>query len=374
VLGIAVVVALLSGLAWVVLCPHEPLYRGRPVRFWLEEADNNGNFDREGVTTPAELALRELGTNAVPMLLKMAGTSFTDFRRGIGQNARREPMRYLHLPPQLYKEDMVAWGFKVIGPAARPAVPALSRMLSSTNLDVPWKAVGCLAAIGPEAKDAVPDLIKVLQTHKSGKAADVRFCAQVARTLGEIGPAAGAAIPSLVNETNLEAIVALVQIRGGSFEPFFQRLRDTSNPDEWKKVASQLSRLGPKAEPAVPMLLSALAYTNDTVTNTYVQIKHPIQNEAICLLGQIHRRPDLCLPALTPLLHSLDDNTRGPALSALGAFRTDARSASVEVVRLLKDRVDWIRFDATNVLRAIDPEAAARAGIKPDTHDPTPHR
>ena len=344
------------------------------MRFWLEDADNDGSYAHEDVTTPAELALRELGTNAIPMLLEMAGTSFTDFRRGIGQNARREPMRYLHLPPQLYKQDMAVWGFKVLGPAARPAVPALSRMLFSTNGDVPWNAAGCLAALGPEAKDAVPELIKVLETHKAAKTADARFCAMVAQTLGEIGPAASAAIPALANETNEAATVALIQIRHGTFDSFFQRLRDTSNADEWTKVAKQLYRLGTNADSAVPILVSALSCTNDTVTNSAIRIKHPIQNEAIYLIGSIHRRPEICVPALVPLLQSPDDNTRGPALKALGAFRADARSASAEVARLLKDRVDWMRSDAADALLKIDPEAASRAGIKPKPHDFPPNR
>ena len=372
VLGIALVTALLVGFAWLVWRPHGPRYRGRPLSFWFEQAHVNGDYEREGVTTPAELALRERGTNALPLLLEMASTPLDGFRSVVGDMSRDDSSAFLHLPPQLYKNDLAAWGFRLLGPDARPAVPALARLLTSRSRDLQLSGLASLAAIGTNASEAVPEILGAFQrssarlNRQNPKANDSEVCCAAAYALGEIGPAAAAAIPSLTSDTNEFAIVALMRIRRESFDPFFQRLRDTSNDARWQRVAAEVHRLGTRAEGAVPHLLAALASTNYT-----------IHFQALQEIGHIHRRPDLCLPVLIPLLQPSNDwfaNTPGQVLSALGEFGPAAKPAFADVARLLKNRDESIRMNASNTLLAIDPVAAARVGVRPNTNDLPAHR
>jgi len=360
--GIALVAGLLAGFGWLVLRPHEPLYRGRPLSFWLEEAHASGAYLREGVVTPAELALRARGTNALPILLQMAGTPLNGFRRTLGYMAREDSSRYLHLPPQLYKHDLAAWGFRLLGPDARPAVPGLSRLLGKRDHDLQRSGLECLAALGTNASEAVPEILKtfrdnsVRQSQAPGSIRDSELHLAAAYALAEIGPAAAAAIPVLAGETNEAAMVALLRIQGRTFDAFFERLRDTSDQARWQRVAAEAHRLGTNAEAAVPHLIAALASTNNA-----------IRYQTIAELGHIHRRPDLCLPALTPLLQPGGDwvaNTPFQVLSTLSQFGASAKPAFPEVARLLKHRDESIRNSASNTLMAIDPEAAARAGVK----------
>lgn len=115
----------------------------------------------------------------------------------------------------------------LMGPAARPAVPALVRLLSDGGPDeVPVKAAQALGRIGPTAHDAVPALVRDLKAeHELRQAAATALesmgtaaspattdliallklepsRAFAARILGAIGPKARAAVPALIEAAN----------------------------------------------------------------------------------------------------------------------------------------------------------------------------
>jgi len=67
-IAVAVLVVFLMGTVGWCLLPspeREPIYQGRGLRAWLWEYYNGGNL--VGVTN----AVREMGTNAIPTLLRM---------------------------------------------------------------------------------------------------------------------------------------------------------------------------------------------------------------------------------------------------------------------------------------------------------------
>jgi HEAT repeat protein len=359
-----VVLALLGGFAWVVLRPHEPVFEGKPLSVVLNEANRNwalaqGQFT--GLYPPgseiprmrAERALRALGTNALPILVKMAGTRMSLFRKIVGSMARESNMDFLHLPPQEDKHEIAAWGMRLLGKEARLAVPALIRFLSDRDPEVQWAAADCLAGIGPEAAVAVPALVRMLKNRNRAKQYDATVY-WAARALGEIGPAAGAAIPSLEEVTNNAALasahavaaVALIKIGQGSFQPFFERLKDTSDQGKWSRTAHEVERLGTNADPAIPFLLAAFQHTNDN-----------IRARAVSLVGEVHRRPDLCLRPLVSLLNATNSRVRWQTLEALGKFGPAAKPVAPEVARCLTDPDARVRIAAATALRLIDPEA-----------------
>jgi len=356
ILLVVVVLAFLGGFAWLVLRPHEPVFEGKPVSLVLDEGyyvygsrvSRYWNIqDSEASRMKAESALRALGTNALPMLVNLAGTRLTTFRMIVGSMARDSSMDFLHLPPQRAKHEIAAWGFQRLGPAGRPAVPALIRLLDDRDPGVQGAAAQCLAGIGPAAPEAVPALLRLLKAAKAGRRNDPWLRDWAARALGEIGPAASAAIPYLADATNEVAVVALIKIRQDSFQPFFERLKDTSDVSKWFRTAAEVSGLGTNADPAIPLLVAAFDHTN----------KH-IPYQAVLVVGRLHRRPEVCLPALVSLLNSTNNSLRAEALNALASFGPAAKPAAPEIVRCLNDREAWVRDSATNALRAIDPSAA----------------
>jgi hypothetical protein len=275
----------------------------------------------------------------------MAGTRTLGFRKFVGALARDPQMAFLHLPPQEGKHEIAAWGMRLLGKEARPAVPALIQLLSDKDPEVQSAAAECLAAIGPEAAEAVPALVRMLNNSGRAKPFNGSLAHSAAQALGEIGPAASAAASSLVQMTNEFATVALIKIGQGSFQPFFERLKDTSDPNKWTRTAIEVERLGTNADPAIPLLLAAFQHTNDT-----------IQWTAVMAVGELHRRPDLCLRPLVSLVNS-GNLIRGPALDALACFGPAAKPVAPEIARWLNDIHPDVRSGATNVLRLIDPDA-----------------
>jgi HEAT repeat protein len=118
-------------------------------------------------------------------------------------------------------------------------------------------------------------------------------------------------------------------------------------------TAVSIGAIGPAAKSAIPTLMSGLKSTNDTVRwNT------------VWALGSIHSEPELVVPELVKLLHDPFPLARRFSAEALGKFGTNAESAVPDLTMLLSGQRGDIYQAATNALKQIDPEAAAKAGVK----------
>ena len=228
--------ALFAGLGCATPRAKEPSYQGRRLTDWLNDyARTQYANDPEpwippwtdedrAARTRAENAVRHMGTNALPMLLKMVSSEYEV--EGYG------PVAHL--------------GFGALGAAAKPAVPALVAMLDDER--TAHEAAASLGAIGPEAEEAVPTL------------------------LGRSNPAGGP--PAIF------AVQALAQIkmRPELVVPVFTQILAT-NSDQASVAGLYIEALGSfgeQARPAVPVLLPFLASTADSVrvcaTNALKQI------------------------------------------------------------------------------------------------------
>ena len=131
------------------------------------------------------------------------------FLLGSSVSVRGQEARVGELADQLKSPDAAvraraAIALDQLGPAAKPAIPALTTALADRNLNVRYWSAKVLRGFGPEAKGAVTALIAALKTFPGGSPAldgperyypDVRSLA--ADALGAIGPAAKEAIPAL---------------------------------------------------------------------------------------------------------------------------------------------------------------------------------
>jgi hypothetical protein len=147
---------------FVVLCAsaaiaadQEPSYNGRLLSQWLGDLQ----LGQAGVgVSPTEAAVRALGTNAIPTLLK-----WISYERPLSQQMSEaqatttwRPSRKLS-PAELAERSRYAFG--MLNAAARPAIPELTR-LARTSSD-PERAYCCaasLASIGPET---IPSLLSL---------------------------------------------------------------------------------------------------------------------------------------------------------------------------------------------------------------------
>jgi HEAT repeat protein len=343
---IGVVLATLAG-TWELLRLREPIYEGKKLSVWMR-----GLAYRGGPSTTDEAAIRRMGTNAIPSLLKVAKVRRSLFYGLFIELNRAQSLIHFDARTTEFDQEMAIWGFRCLGPAGQPAVPALMDLLKDHDPDVRATAAYCLGLQGVLAEKAVPALIGCLSSSMP------REKAYAAYALGEIGAAARSAIPKLNTLTNDSiwfvsnaAQAALMKLEGRSFLPLIEQLKDTSNPLKWYPVAMLVSDFGTNAEAAIPTLVLALAPTNNDI----------VLGHAALALANIHRQPEACVPALIPLLSSPSVSTRQKSLVAIRAFGAASQSAVPAIIQHLNDPDPWTRMQAALALREIDPKAAAKA-------------
>jgi HEAT repeat protein len=245
--------------AWQLLGQREPICEGKPLSAWLqadplffEEAD-----DKTTESGRSAVVIRHIGTNALPYLIRMVRVKDSPLKRLIiSALPSLEPVVTIFRPAKEARQ-MAAFGFYVLGPMGKGAVPALTELLRDHDAGVEYDA---------------------------------------ARSLGFIGP---------------------------------------------------------DAQPAIPRLLALIYHPDRVVART-----------AISSLGRIRSEPSVVVPALITYLLSTNLMLSDSAMLALGEFGERAKAATSLISPFLNDADEMIRCDVTNVLKQINPEVAAKAGIK----------
>jgi HEAT repeat protein len=82
------------------------------------------------------------------------------------------------------------------------------------------------------------------------------------------------------------------------------------------------------------------------------------------VLANMHLKSEQAIPVLIQCLSDSDRMVRGDTALALGSCGTDAKSAIPQLIDLLNDKAKGVRNCATLAIKEIDPEAAAKAGLK----------
>jgi hypothetical protein len=247
--------------------------------------------------------------------------------------------------------------------------------------DSPKEHQAAVAAMGSKA---VPFLIARLRWRPSPAVrwleawfprfpllADYTFRHRVARygavyALGMLGPAAREAIPALdALDPNAEVITpyfgaslgaALASIKQEPITPYIDKLKDTSDPG-WYQSAFLMCYLGTNAAAAIPNLIAAMEVSTN-VNNS------DIRRFASQTLSRIRSHPEVCVPALLPMLRSPNPVEHQVGLYALAPFGSDARPAWAELTNCLSDPYPLWREIAAELLKEIDPAGASKAGVK----------
>jgi hypothetical protein len=158
-------VAAWAGVVFMLLSAHQPAYEGKALNAWIDQLQKSPDGARR---EEAEAAIRHIGTNALPTLLGMVRTKDSAFKKKLLALANRQTFIKLPLKPAEYYRAKATYGFGALGPAARPAIPALIELLHDNDREVRAYAAQCLSLLGPEARDAIPTLIRVLNEEGNG--------------------------------------------------------------------------------------------------------------------------------------------------------------------------------------------------------------
>jgi len=129
--------------------------------------------------------------------------------------------------------------------------------------------------------------------------------------------------------------------------------QNLSRASRWYALQA-LVLVGPPAPEAIP-LLSGWATNADGSVRSY----------AMNALGRIHAEPERGLPVLINALNDPDLQDRAAALMPLQGLGPKAKPALPVIVEFLSNAQSGMEWTyASNALKAIDPAAAARAGVK----------
>jgi HEAT repeats len=82
-------------------------------------------------------------------------------------------------------------------------------------------------------------------------------------------------------------------------------------------------------------------------------------------LSEIGENARPAIPALINLLKSDNESVRGVTIDCLADIGKGDKTVTEALVKALNDPSVLVRWDAADALKRLDPEAAARAGIKP---------
>ena len=167
------IVAASGVLVWALLSGHglEPVYKGKPLSYWLAAYDAMNylavptNDSSPPTWQAANEAIRQMGTNAIPGLLRRLEQHDSRFKlrvMGWSRNSKVFSRYYNSLD-----QDTKAYNaFVELGPAASNAVPGLLRIVDRDHSAFAQQAVpGILGHIGPAAASAVPVLLQRGITH-----------------------------------------------------------------------------------------------------------------------------------------------------------------------------------------------------------------
>lgn len=222
-------VAGLGGVALGLVRSWEPAYKGKRLSVWLHDYESLIDDGPLNVTASvggeANEAVRHMGTNAIPTLLRLLYSTDSDLRRGLNNLAARQHFNNIHFSTQYERNQKALYGFAALGLEASNAVPTLVQGLRSDDEETRENSALALSLIHAKPELAVAALIQCLEDPQ--------------------GPVRSAALDALFAYKPPADLMVPVLIRC---------LQEADNPIELRAVAL-LRDYGPAAKPALPVLI-----------------------------------------------------------------------------------------------------------------------
>jgi RNA polymerase sigma factor (sigma-70 family) len=211
---------------------------------------------------------------------------------------------------------------------------------------------------------AVPDVIKLLRTEKDGsvRALELGYFDRPFQSMSETDKAA--LLPELIRSLNGD--------NSGERNNALVRLQDYINQKE-TVVPLMVNALQDPIPGVRVMAVKALIQVDpqNAAKTNFVSVLvgcvtgNPSDmpgaaNDAVVMLGELHREPDIAVPVLIQALQSDDWIIRNNAASALGKFGAQAASAVPALTKARADSNSDVRRQAVSALKRINANAPAR--------------
>ncbi len=249
-IALACLVILVAGfLFWVGLREREPSCNGKALSVWLTPPTYSGSLnyeDWQAQKHEADQAIRQIGGNGVPVLVRMlrARDSALEVRlRNLAQHIMR--IRYT---PAYERNQRARHGFEVLGAQAQSAVPAL---IDIANRDVSrtakFNALDALGFIGPPAEKAVPSLLQwATNTDQELRCSAIFALGRIRSDPERVVPALTNALRDTFPSVRVHAVIALEQF-GPDAKQAVPALVEFFKTDSTTRSASALRAIDPEA-------------------------------------------------------------------------------------------------------------------------------
>jgi len=236
------------------------------------------------------------------------------------------------------------------------------RMIAASH-GTRMRAASLLSQLGNDAKSAIPELIDLLKTEtdQGVRGIELAYFEGPIENMDEkekaaLFPELLRAMQSKSSSVRNNALVAL-QFYPDQTEtvvPLMVKSLQDPNPQVRLMAVKALNRVDPQN-----------AATSDFVRVLVGCLTGPpgdtpgAANEAVIMLGNLHRAADLAVPALIQSLQSADPYIRQNSAAALGRFGGQAKPAESALQNALEDSDANVRRQAAAALKRINSGAAA---------------
>jgi HEAT repeat protein len=254
---------ILSGCLAAIAHNNEPSYHGRTLSEWLRDLDPHMAYEVNH-PPPEVVAIRGIGTNALPLLIKWMGA----------KDPKEPPKPHLAECYNMTRSQRAAMAITILGETAEPAIPELTQLaMSLSSRDRYDRCIEALAQIGPAA---LPSFEIIL-------------------TRGSIGRRSSAIESLPVLHTNAMVVLpAAVKCLAGN------------NEDLGWRAADALSRLDAPGSALVPLL-----------TNALTSASAPARVRVLRCLFWLDHSPQEAVPAISAALTDRNPEVRAEATNAL---------------------------------------------------------
>ena len=345
--GLVILGALIiSVIAGTIFHPFESEseYQRRKLPEWLTD------YLRDRHTGPM-LAIRRMGTNAVPYLVQMLHVkdSSSSLIQKCVDIMDRQPWINFHIRYAFQVHQDALRGLAVLGPDAKSAIPEIAKLLDQT-----WEygdALETLRQIGP---DAIPTLQQALTNmtnsndFRTKMRNDLVRC-EAAASLGLFRSHGEEVVPSLL--TALKDREFLTKSATANSLSHFPKQADVivpaliarlDDPDDTFRdnVADDLVAFGENARPVIPKLLKMIESADYNECTRLSKTLMDLDTQE-------------ALATFTKNLESAEAKVRRNSAIALMGFKSKGRPAVPALIICLKDPDKEVRVETTVALREI---------------------
>lgn len=216
-LPVALVIAVIASVLWWMLPQKEPQFAGLPASGYIRSILSSNFFDGTMVTNQLMPMGSAVAVAAITKVLIQEDTYWKHYYRSIHQKV---PL-WLHkrLQPRADNQHLIircGMALASFGTDAKPAVPTLAASYERGEEFTKMMLAGQFGRIGPAARAAIPSLLKVALQPGPAKGRDEARLAAI-RTLAKVDPtgeASAAAIGKLLYNQDASLVTTTIDTLG----------------------------------------------------------------------------------------------------------------------------------------------------------------